>query len=101
MVCLRIFYLRKKFIVVNFVQKDIARAKVSRSLSIPGRNVVIVRSVSFSTRSEQDQQDSNDGMSCHLLYAIKFHCPTLYYFKFICMKKFNLFSKVEICYFLT
>lgn len=52
------------------MQKDVVRSKVSRSLSVPGRNVVIVRSVSFSTRSEHEEQDANDGMLCHLLYAI-------------------------------
>lgn len=39
---------------------------VSRSLSVPGRNIVIVRSISFAIRKDNDQIDSADDESSHV-----------------------------------
>ncbi|KAJ4955957.1 hypothetical protein NE237_012740 [Protea cynaroides] len=43
------------------VQKREVTGKISRSLSVPVRNVVVVRSVSFATRKEHAQVDCSDG----------------------------------------
>ncbi|KAD3641585.1 hypothetical protein E3N88_30809 [Mikania micrantha] len=50
-------------------QKSLTRAvqpSVSRSLSVPGRNIVIVRSVSFAARKDNDQIDGHDDEISHV-----------------------------------
>lgn len=46
---------------MDLVQKRTIPGNVQRSLSVPVRNVVILRSASFSMQKELGQTNTNDG----------------------------------------
>lgn len=61
--------------MVYFLQQGVANATVPRSLSVPGRTV-IVRSVSFATHKEHDQTDPSDGMqyATYSVFVVPYSC---------------------------